>query len=112
MKYKIGDKVILKKGAHLYKSSNSLIASSKLKEEKITNITRVVNAKHPYNTTGDLGWMNESDISIYEQIPIDDKKYEIEIELVDVNGLLDYIKEHPNKVIIMDGDKLKEVLGL
>lgn len=111
-KYKVGDKVILKKGAPLYKSSNALIASSKLKEEKITNITRVVDAKHPYNTIGDLGWMNESDISIYEEKPVDDKKYEMEIELVDVNGLLDYLKEHPNKIIIMDGDKLKEVLGL
>ena len=113
MKYKVGDKVILKKGAPLYKSSSALIASSKLKEEKITYITRIADgAKHPYNTTGDLGWMNESDISLYQESPIDDKKYEMEIELVDVNGLLDYLKEHPNKVIIMDGDKLKEVLGL
>lgn len=110
MKYKIGDKVKLKKNAPLYKSSNALLSSSKVKEEKITYITRIADgARHPYNTTGDLGWMNESDISLYEE-PIDDQKYEMEIELVDINGLIDYLKEHPNKVIIMDGDKLLEVL--
>ena len=32
---------------------------------KTTNITRyAAGAAHPYNTTGDLGWMNESDIRL------------------------------------------------
>ena len=84
MKYKVGDKVVLRANAPLYKSSSALIANSKLKSEKVTYITRVASgAKHPYNTTGDLGWMNESDISLYEVAPVDDKiKYEMEIELI------------------------------
>ena len=113
MKFKIGDKVTLKKNANLYKSSNALIPSTKLKNEKVTYITRVVNAIHPYNTTGDLGWMNEIDISLYESVPpVDDKKYEMEIELIDINGLLDYLKNNENKIIIMSSDELKKVLGL
>lgn len=112
MRYKIGDKVILKKGAPLYKSSNALLSSSKLKEEKITYITRVVNGKHPYNTTGDLGWMNESDISLYEVNPEPiDTKYEMEIELIDINGLLDYLKENKNKVIIMKSEDIERLIN-
>lgn len=107
--YKIGDRVILKSGSPLYKSSASLIPSSYLKSEKQTVITRVASgAKHPYNTTGDLGWMNESDIKLYN----DDKKYEVEIELIDKDNLIDYIKKHPDKIVVMDGDQLKDVFNL
>lgn len=113
MKYKVGDKVVLRANAPLYKSSSALISTSKLKSQKITNITRVVSgAKHPYNTTGDLGWMNESDISLYEVAPVDDKiKYEMEIELIDINGLFDYLKENKNKVLIMKSDDLERVIN-
>ena len=32
---------------------------------KTTNVTRwVYGAKHPYNTTGDIGWMDESSIRL------------------------------------------------
>lgn len=107
--FKIGDRVILKSGSPLYKSSASLIPSSYLKSEKQTVITRVASgSKHPYNTTGDLGWMNESDIKLYN----DDKKYEVEIELVDKSGLIDYLKEHEDKIIMIDAKELKDVLGL
>lgn len=107
--YKIGDRVILKSGSPLYKSSASLIPSSYLKSEKNTIITRVASgSKHPYNTTGDLGWMNESDIKLYN----DDKKYEVEIELIDKDNLIDYIKKHPDKIVVMDGDQLKDVFNL
>ena len=107
--FKIGDRVILKSGSPLYKSSTSLIPSSYLKSEKQTVITRVASgSKHPYNTTGDLGWMNESDIKLYN----DDKKYEVEIELIDKDNLIDYIKKHPDKIVIMDGDQLKDVFNL
>lgn len=109
MKYKIGDKVFLKKGVPLYKSSSSVIATSKVKEDKITYITRVaLNSRHPYNTTGDLGWMNEDDIELYDP----KEKYEVEIELIDKDNLIDYIKEHPDKVVVMNGEQLKDVFNL
>lgn len=109
MKFKIGDKVLLKKGVPLYKSSTSIIATSFVKEDKITYITRVApNTKHPYNTTGDLGWMNESDIILYDP----KEKYEVEIELVDKDDVIGYIKEHPDKVVIMNGEQLKDVFNL
>lgn len=109
MKFKIGDKVFLKKGVPLYKSSSSIISTSSVKEDKITYITRVApNTKHPYNTTGDLGWMNESDIELYDP----KEKYEVEIELIDKDDVIGYIKEHPDKVVIMNGEQLKDVFNL
>lgn len=109
MKYKIGDKVKLTKGSPLYKSSSSVIATSFVKEDKVTYITRIaIGTKHPYNTTGDLGWMNESDIKL-----VDEKnKYEVEIELIDKDDVIGYIKEHPDKVVIMNGEQLKDVFNL
>ena len=109
MKFKIGDKVKLTKGSPLYKSSSSVIATSFVKEDKITYITRIaIGTKHPYNTTGDLGWMNESDIKLYDE----KEKYEVEIELVDKDDVIGYIKEHPDKVVIMNGEQLKDVFNL
>lgn len=64
-KYEIGDKVVI--SGNLYKTANSKEASGNVKE-KITFITRrLEGAKHPYNTTGDLGWMDESSIKKYEE---------------------------------------------
>lgn len=61
-KFKVGDKVVI--NGNLYISSNAEKPSSSVKN-KTTLITRyVANTKHPYNTTGDLGWMNESDITL------------------------------------------------
>ena len=106
MKYKIGDKVII--NGYLYKSSNATSPSGSVKN-KVTYITRTANgSKHPYNTTGDLGWMDESAIKLYQ----DDKKYEVEIELTDKNGLIDYLKSNPDKIIMIDSKELKDVLGL
>ncbi len=106
MKFKIGDKVII--NGNLYISSNATKPSSSVKN-KVTYITRIASgSKHPYNTTGDLGWMDESSIKLYE----DDKKYEVEIELTDKNGLIDYLKKNPNKIIMIDSEELKEILGL
>ena len=63
LKFKINDKVII--NGNLYSNSNATEASGTV-TNKITNITRVVEgAAHPYNTTGDLGWMDESDIREY-----------------------------------------------
>lgn len=107
MKFKIGDKVII--NGYLYKSSNATSPSSSVKN-KITNITRIASgSKHPYNTTGDLGWMDESSIKLYED---PSKKYEVEVELIDKDDLIGYIKDHPDKVVVMDGKTIKEVFGL
>ena len=110
MKFKIGDKVILKKGAPLYKSSNATSTSSYNSKERITNITRIATgSKHPYNTTGDLGWCNESDLKLYEE---PQKKYEVEIEVIDKDKLVEYIKANPDKIILMNGQQFKDVFGL
>lgn len=109
MKFKIGDKVILKKGAPLYKSSTATSTTSYNSKERITNITRIAQgSKHPYNTTGDLGWCNESDLSFYEQ---PEKKYEGELVLIDKNGLVDYLKEHDDKILVLSSEQLKDILG-
>lgn len=61
-KFKVGDKVIIN-GA-LYVSSTASNSSGSV-SNKETEITRVAeNTAHPYNTKGDLGWMNESDIKL------------------------------------------------
>lgn len=109
MKYKIGDKVII--NGKLYKSSNALLSVSSVKN-KVTYITRVVNgAKHPYNTTGDLGWMNESDIKLFEE-PKPDDKYTCEIELIDDDNLIEYLKENSGKVVIMKQEDLERIFKL
>lgn len=108
MKFKIGDKVII--NGNLYKSSNATTPSGSIKN-KVTNITRIAKgSKHPYNTIGDLGWMDESSIKLYEEK--EDKKYEVEIELIDKDKLIDYIKEHPNNILVMNGEQLKKVLDI
>lgn len=109
MKYEIGDKVFLKKGIPLYLSSNASKPNGYNDKDRITVITRKVpNTKHPYNTTGDLGWCDESSLKLYE----DEKKYECEIELTDKNGLIDYLKKHDDKIIMIDSKQLKDILGL
>ena len=62
-KFNIGDKVVI--NGNLYVSSNATNPSGSV-SNKVTNITRkAVGAAHPYNTTGDLGWMDEKDIQKY-----------------------------------------------
>ena len=64
-KFNIGDKVIIN-GA-LYVSSTASSPAGSV-SNKITNITRKApGTAHPYNTTGDLGWMDESSISAYNE---------------------------------------------
>ena len=64
-KFNIGDKVVIN-GA-LYASSNAASPAGSI-SNKVTNITRKnPGSAHPYNTTGDLGWMNESSIRKAEE---------------------------------------------
>lgn len=63
-KYAIGESVII--NGNLYLSSNDSNPNGNVKN-KITKITRYSeNSKHPYNTSGDLGWMDESSIKSLE----------------------------------------------
>lgn len=51
----------------LYVSSTASSPAGNV-NNKVTNITRKVpGTAHPYNTTGDLGWMDESSISAYSE---------------------------------------------
>jgi hypothetical protein len=67
-KFNIGDKVVI--NGPLYRNSTANKAAGSI-SNKVTYITRRVNAKHPYNTTGDLGWMDEASIKAYVAPAID-----------------------------------------
>lgn len=59
-KFNIGDRVVI--NGPLYVSSNAASPAGSV-SNKTTNITRKnPGSAHPYNTTGDLGWMDESSI--------------------------------------------------
>lgn len=83
-KFKIGDTVIL--NGQLY------VSSTGTKKGRIVNgvktiITRYnAGSKHPYNTTGDLGWMDESSISLYKDEGFKVGDNVVPITLVDYNG--------------------------
>lgn len=86
LKFKVGDKVII--NGSLYVSSDASSPAGNI-VNKITNITRAISgAKHPYNTTGDLGWMDESSIKLYSDsssyFKVGDKV--VPIKLVDYKG--------------------------
>lgn len=64
-KFNIGDKVVI--NGPLYISSTASSPAGHV-SNKVTNITRKnPGSAHPYNTTGDLGWMDESSIKKYEE---------------------------------------------
>lgn len=64
-KFNIGDRVVI--NGPLYTSSNASSPSGSV-SNKTTNITRKnPGSAHPYNTTGDLGWMDESSIRKAEE---------------------------------------------
>lgn len=64
-KFNVGDKVVI--SGVLYVSSNAASPSGSV-SEKVTTITRKADgAAHPYNTSGDLGWMDESSIRAYSE---------------------------------------------
>lgn len=105
MKFKIGDKVIL--NGYIYASSNATTPARKI-TNKVTNITRIAKgSKHPYNTTGDLGWCDESSLKLYEE---PQKEYKGELTLIDENGLIDYLKEHDDKILVLSSKQLMDLL--
>ena len=59
-KYNIGDRVVI--NGDLYVSSDAARPTGHVSNKTTTITRRVDGALHPYNTEGDLGWMNESDI--------------------------------------------------
>lgn len=64
-KFNIGDRVVI--NGPLYASSNASSPAGSV-SNKTTNITRKnPGSAHPYNTTGDLGWMDESSIRKAEE---------------------------------------------
>lgn len=64
-KFNIGDRVVI--NGPLYANSNAASPAGSI-SNKTTNITRKnPGSAHPYNTTGDLGWMDESSIRKAEE---------------------------------------------
>ena len=64
-KFNIGDRVVV--NGPLYSNSNADSPAGSV-SNKTTNITRKnPGSAHPYNTTGDLGWMDESSIRKAEE---------------------------------------------
>lgn len=66
-KFNIGDDVVL--NGPIYVSSNASSPANTIKN-KVTKVTRKnPGSAHPYNTTGDLGWCDESSLSKYTPAP-------------------------------------------
>lgn len=114
-KFNIGDKVVIN-GA-LYVSSTSSSPAGSV-SNKVTNITRKApGTAHPYNTTGDLGWMDESSISAYVEptpTPTPTKDFKVgdkvvPIKLVDYKGT--HLTQYDKEYTIMQIDKRGAVLG-
>lgn len=93
-KFNIGDEVIL--NGPIYVSSNATTPANTIKNKK-TKITRKnQGSAHPYNTTGDLGWCDESSLTKVQPTPtpqhtpkpetfkVGDKV--VPLRLVDYNG--------------------------
>lgn len=87
-KFNIGDEVIL--NGPIYVSSDATTPANTIKNKK-TKITRKnQGSAHPYNTTGDLGWCDESSLTKVQPTPkpetfkVGDKV--VPLTLVDYNG--------------------------
>ena len=65
-KFNINDHVVI--NGPLYENSNALNPNGDTNGDRVTYITRKnPGSAHPYNTTGDLGWMDQSSIKKYEE---------------------------------------------
>lgn len=106
-KYKIGDKVII--NGTLYGTSDGTKAGNSVKD-KVTTITRIADGKKkPYNTTGDLGWISENQITKYVEKTFKVGDYVVPIKLVDYSGKR--VFKFDKKYQIISIDKRGAVLG-
>lgn len=84
-KFTVGTRVII--NGILYTSSNASSPAGNV-SNKITYITRFApGTKHPYNTSGDLGWMDESSISIYNGVTYIVKKGDVLSDIASKYGM-------------------------
>lgn len=85
LKFKLGDRVVI--NGTLYRDADGNGAGATV-SNRVTNITRAIPGKKcPYNTTGDLGWVYESSVSLYtgETFKVGDKV--VPTSLVSYNGV-------------------------
>lgn len=65
-KFNIGDKVVI--NGYLYVNANASEPSGRVRDKE-TTITRIAeNTQHPYNTEGDLGWMDTDAIRLIDNV--------------------------------------------
>ncbi len=65
-KFNIGDKVIV--NGYLYVNANASEPNGRVRDKE-TTITRIAeNTQHPYNTEGDLGWMDADAIRLIDNV--------------------------------------------
>ena len=108
-KFNIGDKVII--NGSLYTSSNAASPAGSV-SNKITNITRYSKGTaHPYNTTGDLGWMNETDIKAYSDNTSNTIRKGVKVKFIGTKSysgikLADWTKGYIFDVIEVSGDRV------
>lgn len=115
LKYKVGDKVVI--NGQLFGTSNGGNPGKSV-SNKHTEITRAVAGKpYPYNTTGDLGWVAESSVTL-ESTPTPTPKpsegfkvgdYVVPTKLVDYKGTK--LIQYDAKYQIIQIDKRGNVLG-
>ena len=65
LKFKVGDKVYIEGPLYVSSDAGEPAGNCGGKETEITRVKP--GSAHPYNTTGDLGWMNESSIKKIEE---------------------------------------------
>ncbi len=109
LKYKVGDKVVV--SGFLYRTANADF-SVRTVLGKVTKITRTFpTGKHPYNTTGDLGWMDEKSIKLYDEVVSIKKGDKVKvIEAVTYEGKKFFAWYSKYDVIEVSGDRV--VIGI
>jgi len=109
-KYKVGDKVVV--NGQLYGTAYGE-NPGKVVNDVHTEITRVADGKpYPYNTTGDLGWVAESSITLDGGKPSEGFKvgdYVVPTKLVDYKGT--HLIQYDEKYQIIQKDSRGNVLG-
>lgn len=66
-KFNIGDRVVI--NGPLYPDSNAATATGNTGDKETTITRKNPGSAHPYNTEGDLGWMDESSIRAFVPAP-------------------------------------------